>query len=177
MTGDPKRIEEVVSRVDALVNPLEQYQFNPFAQDCSSSWKKVMKWFHREVEGIEAEAKRFIDESFKYLRSAEGAFDLLLKFQHIKSRESINEQMMNKLHEILRQYKKEVDIINHSFTTQKDKPPVPKGQPPIGGSIIWERSLFERIKRPIVRFLTLDDMMNCDEGKAVKVGEFSRYIL
>ena len=24
-----------------------------------------MKWFHREVEGIEAEAKRFIDESFK----------------------------------------------------------------------------------------------------------------
>ena len=45
-----------------------------------------MKWFQREVQGIEAEAKRFIDESFKYLRSAEGAFDLLLKFQHIKSR-------------------------------------------------------------------------------------------
>ena len=65
VTGDPKRIEEVVARVDALVNPLQQYQFNPFAQDCSSSWKKVMKWFHREVEGIEAEAKRFIDESFK----------------------------------------------------------------------------------------------------------------
>ena len=47
-----------------------------------------MKWFQREVQGIEAEAKRFIDESFKYLRSAEGAFDLLLKFQHIKSRKA-----------------------------------------------------------------------------------------
>ena len=40
-----------MARVDALVNPLAQYQFNPFAQDCASSWKKVMKWFHREVEG------------------------------------------------------------------------------------------------------------------------------
>ena len=79
MTGDPKRIEEVVARVDALVKPLEDYKFDPFAQDCAVSWKKVIKWFNREVEGIEAEAKRFIDESFKYLRSAEGAFDLLLK--------------------------------------------------------------------------------------------------
>jgi dynein heavy chain len=43
-----------------------------------------------------------------------------------------------------------------------------EGQPPIGGSILWERSLFERIKRTIVRFLTLEDMMNCDEGEAVK---------
>ena len=108
----------------------------------------------------------------------------MLKFKHIKSRESINQQMMNKLHEILRQYRKEVkiklilflyterfqvDIIHSSFTSHKDNPPVPKGQPPVGGSIIWERSLFERIKRPIVRFLSLDEMMESNEGKSVKV--------
>merc|ERR1712106_956534 len=86
VTGDPKRIEEVVARVDALVEPIVQYQFDPFNQEYQTSWHQVMKWFHREVEGIESEAKRFIDESFKYLRSAEGAFDLLLKFQNIKSR-------------------------------------------------------------------------------------------
>ena len=57
-------------------------------KEYNSSWQNVMKWFQREVQGIEAEAKRFIDESFKYLRSAEGAFDLLLKFQHIKSRKA-----------------------------------------------------------------------------------------
>ena len=127
-----------------------------------------MKWFHREVQGIESEAKRFIDESFKYLRSAEGAFDLLLKFKHIKSRKVINEQMMNKLHEIIKQYEKEVDIINEMFITNKQMPPLSKGQPPIGGAILWERSLFERIKKTIVRFLTYEDMMNCEEGQAVK---------
>ena len=159
-----------------------------------------MKWFQREVQGIEAEAKRFIDESFKYLRSAEGAFDLLLKFQHIKSRKAglygefswsifmerqfiakfseqdirptllkvINEQMMNKLHEILKQYEKEVDMINEMFLKNKQSPPLSKGQPPIGGAILWERSLFERIKKTIVRFLTYEEMMDCEEGKAVK---------
>ncbi|OAF64423.1 hypothetical protein A3Q56_07865, partial [Intoshia linei] len=60
-----------------------------------------------EVVSIEGEAIRFIDESFQCLRSAEGAFDLLLRFRHIKSRESINRQMSSKFNEILSQYEKE----------------------------------------------------------------------
>ena len=70
-----------------------------------------------------------------------------------------------------------MDIIHSSFTSHKDNPPVPKGQPPVGGSIIWERSLFERIKRPIVRFLSLDDMMESEEGKSVKARLTIRFLL
>lgn len=57
---------------------------------------------------IEKEAKNFIDESFKSLRSAEAAFDMLLKFKHIRSREAVNRQMMMKFNDILAQYCKEV---------------------------------------------------------------------
>lgn len=57
---------------------------------------------------IEKEAKKIIDESFKTLRSAEAAFDMLLKFKHIRSREAINRQMMMKFNDILAQYCKEV---------------------------------------------------------------------
>lgn len=64
--------------------------------------------FNREVDSIEKEAKGFIDKSFKNLRSAEAAFDLLLNFQHIRSREAINRQMMMKFSEILEQYMVEV---------------------------------------------------------------------
>lgn len=67
--------------------------------------------FQKEVLSIEQEAAGFIDKSFKNLRSAEGAFDMLLKFQHIRSRESINKQLMQKFTEILEQYKKEVSIL------------------------------------------------------------------
>lgn len=69
-----------------------------------------MSNFYNEVELIEGEAKVFIDESFQSLRSAEGAFDMLLNFRHIKSRASINEQLMNKFKDILLQYVKEVSI-------------------------------------------------------------------
>lgn len=69
-----------------------------------------MDTFYKEVEQIEGEAKTFIDESFQSLRSAEGAFDMLLNFKHIRSREAINNQMMQKFRDILVQYGKEVTI-------------------------------------------------------------------
>ena len=67
-----------------------------------------MGWFRKQVVAIENEAKHFIDDSFKTLRSAEGAFDMLLNFRHIRSREAINSQMMRKFTDILLQYGKEV---------------------------------------------------------------------
>ena len=72
-----------------------------------------MEWFNVEVASIEGEAKNFIDESFKTLRSAEGAFDMLLNFKHIRSRDAINSQMMKKFNDILSQYGKEV---NHTWS-------------------------------------------------------------
>ncbi len=85
-----------------------QVNFDPFSIKHSQGWKNVMEWFNREVTSIENEAKHFIDESFKTLRSAEGAFDMLQNFKHIRSREAINSQMMKKFNDILLQYGKEV---------------------------------------------------------------------
>jgi hypothetical protein len=69
----------------------------------------------QEVVSIENEAKLFIDESFHKLRSAEGAFELLLNFRNIRSRKSINEQMMSKFKDILFQYEREVDLMDRLF--------------------------------------------------------------
>lgn len=89
-------------------NFIFQVTFEPFKLQNLPSWKNVMVGFEREVQAIEGEAKMFIDESFKTLRSAEGAFDMLLNFKHIRSREAINTQMMRKFSDILVQYGKEV---------------------------------------------------------------------
>lgn len=76
-----------------------------------------MDIFYKEVEQIENEAKTFIDESFQSLRSAEGAFDMLLNFKHIRSREAINNQMMQKFCDILVQYGKEVSAVKRNQNT------------------------------------------------------------
>ncbi|CAH1801914.1 unnamed protein product [Owenia fusiformis] len=168
VTGDPKRIEDVLKRVDLLVKPIEEVAFDPFVIRHISSWKSVMDWFNREVQSIEGEAKTFIDESFKTLRSAEGAFDMLLKFKHIRSREAINSQLMKKFNDILTQYEKEVDVMDQLFKEFREEPPIHKNQPPAAGSINWEKSLFHRIKHTIIRFQSMEEMMSSEQGKAAR---------
>ncbi|XP_072658407.1 dynein axonemal heavy chain 10 isoform X2 [Canis lupus baileyi] len=120
------------------------------------------------LQVIEKKAKSFIDESFKTLRSAEAAFDMLLKFKHIRSREAINRQMMMKFNDILAQYCKEIDIVNKLFVQNLDNPPLYKNHPPVAGAIYWERSLFFRIKHTILRFQEVEEILDSDRGREVK---------
>ncbi|XP_045152663.1 dynein axonemal heavy chain 10 [Echinops telfairi] len=168
VTGDPKRIDDVLCRVDSLVSPMETLTFDPFSIKSSQYWKYVMDDFKIEVLVIEKEAKSFIDESFKTLRSAEAAFDMLLKFKHIRSREAINRQMMMKFNDILDQYCKEIDIVNRLFLQNLDNPPLYKNHPPVAGAIYWERSLFYRIKHTILRFQEVEEILEGDRGREVK---------
>uniref|UniRef100_A0A8C0KP17 Dynein axonemal heavy chain 10 n=1 Tax=Canis lupus dingo TaxID=286419 RepID=A0A8C0KP17_CANLU len=168
VTGDPKRIDDVLCRVDSLVTPMENLAFDPFSIKSSQYWKYVMDDFKIEVLVIEKKAKSFIDESFKTLRSAEAAFDMLLKFKHIRSREAINRQMMMKFNDILAQYCKEIDIVNKLFVQNLDNPPLYKNHPPVAGAIYWERSLFFRIKHTILRFQEVEEILDSDRGREVK---------
>lgn len=127
-----------------------------------------MDSFNREVELIENEAKAFINNSFRTLRSAEGAFEMLMKFQHIRSRKAINELMMLKFNDILDQYQKEVGSMERIFRDAENEPPRYHFQSPVAGAVAWERHLFHCIKRPIIKFLTMDEMMQSDEGKRIR---------
>ena len=135
VTGDPQQIDEVIKRVEALVVPFEQVPLDVFNKKCEiqtrsagihqksnqlsrryqTAWESLMTRFREQIVQIEDMAKQFIDASFKKLRSAEGAFDLLQNIKNIKSRESINKQLMGKWYEILDQYAKEVDTIEEIF--------------------------------------------------------------
>ena len=60
------------------------------------------------VQAIELVAVDLIDQSFKTQRSSAAAFDMLLTFKHIVSREAVNNHLMRKSNDILAQYCKEV---------------------------------------------------------------------
>ncbi|XP_012518857.1 PREDICTED: dynein heavy chain 10, axonemal [Propithecus coquereli] len=49
VTGDPKRIDDVLCRVDGLVTPMESLTFDPFSIKSSHFWKYVMDEFKIEV--------------------------------------------------------------------------------------------------------------------------------
>uniref|UniRef100_A0A803TD88 Dynein axonemal heavy chain 10 n=1 Tax=Anolis carolinensis TaxID=28377 RepID=A0A803TD88_ANOCA len=52
VTGDPKRIDEVLQRVDGLVSPMEVLTFDPFNIRCATQWKITMEEFRLEVLAI-----------------------------------------------------------------------------------------------------------------------------
>ncbi|KAI8825885.1 dynein heavy chain and region D6 of dynein motor-domain-containing protein [Fimicolochytrium jonesii] len=167
VTGDPQQIDEVIKRVENLVVPFESAPFDVFSKPHQNAWELLMTRFREQILQIEDMARQFIDASFKKLRSAEGAFDLLQNIKNIKSRESINAQLMGKWYEILDQYAREVDIIDEIFRNHKDNPPCTKNQPRVAGAIAWSRSLFARIKKTIVRFQSLQEMLVSEQGRAV----------
>lgn len=167
VTGDPHGIDEVIKRVQGLISPLESLPFDIFDQRYQSSWDQQMKEFREKVQEIEDRTKQFIDSSFQKLRSAEGAFDLLQDFKNIESRETIQRQMMEKFTDILIQYRKEVERVKQIFDAGKDNPPCSKNQPPIAGAIYWSRSLYHRIKKPVLRFHTMEGLLSSEQGKMV----------
>ncbi|KAI9223372.1 dynein heavy chain and region D6 of dynein motor-domain-containing protein [Blastocladiella britannica] len=167
VTGDTQQIDEVIKRVDSLVVPIEQLPFDLWNKKYHPAWEAVLAKFREQILQIEDMAKLFIDTSFKKLRSAEGAFDLLQNIKNVKSRDSINKQMMSKFSDILAQYSKEVDAIDDMFRKARTNPPLGRNMPHIAGAIQWARSLFMRIKKTIVRFQSLQELLASEQGRSV----------
>ncbi|XP_009868408.1 PREDICTED: dynein heavy chain 10, axonemal, partial [Apaloderma vittatum] len=168
LTNGAKRFDDLLREVNGLTSPMEKLTFDPFSIKSAQAWKSVKEGFREEVSVIEEETKNFIDESFKTPRSAEAAFDVLLKFKHIHFHEAISKQIMMKFNDILDQYCKEVENIKQIFLQNLKDPPLQKNHPPAAGAIYWSRSLFYRIKHTIIRFQEIEEMLDSERGKEAK---------
>ena len=92
VTGDAKGIDDVMARVEALVVPLETAPFDFFDRRYQTSWEAAMGKLRENVTAIEEMLKKFMDDSFTKLRTAESAFELLLKFSQISAADASNKQ-------------------------------------------------------------------------------------
>lgn len=50
VTGEHKRIDDVLQRVDSLVVPIEELDFDPFNMCKKESWKKIIQDFQSVVQ-------------------------------------------------------------------------------------------------------------------------------
>ncbi len=76
-----------------MYEPVEVVAFNIFDYGNSSEWKAVKTAFYSDSEDIKSATRELIDTSFRKLRSAEGACDLLQNFKSIKSKGAIQKQV------------------------------------------------------------------------------------
>jgi dynein heavy chain, axonemal len=76
--------------------------------------------------------------------------------------------MMDKFSDVLKRYTIELQRVKEIFERDMHNPPLAKNQPPVAGAIIWCKGLFQRIKRPIIRFGSLPEMLESEAGVQVK---------
>lgn len=65
---DPGQIDEVVRDVDALTLPIQQADFDIFCHEFKAHWEAIIAGFYQEVQVLENEAKKFLNNSFNLLR-------------------------------------------------------------------------------------------------------------
>jgi hypothetical protein len=75
--GDTKGIDDVIEHVQLMVEPVETATFDVFDQVHAPQWKALRAHFYADNEKVKAATRELIDTSFRKLRSAEGAFELL----------------------------------------------------------------------------------------------------
>eukprot|EP00798_Chlamydomonas_sp_ICE-L_P031817 gene31817-7021_t len=157
VTGDTQGIDRVVQRVKAMYEPVEAVMFNIFDYGNNAEWKAIKATFYADNEDIKSATRELIDTSFRKLRSAEGACDLLQSFKSIKSKGAIQKQVINKFNDIVEQFTREIDATMEIFETNKEDPPVTKNQPPIAGAIKWSRSLLARVKQTMAKLQSTEE--------------------
>jgi len=163
VTGNAEGIDEVKAKVDQMYEHIESLPFDVFSKDNENAWREAVARFYKENVEIERSTKQLIDHSFKKLRSAEAAFELLQSFKSIKMEGAVNKQMLAKLNDILLQFSKEIDATRAMFNQHRDHPPITRNQPRVAGAIKWSRSLFARTKKTMNKLQVLDTDMTGDE--------------
>jgi dynein heavy chain len=77
VTGNSEGIDDLVKEVKDLVVPFETSELNYYEKKNKGTWMNVFNRFVGLKNDIELKTINLIHETFKNLRSAEGAFDLL----------------------------------------------------------------------------------------------------
>lgn len=169
--NDPAQIDAVVKRVDALVVPIEEADFDIFNVFNKENWEAMTTWFYEEVSYLEDQAKFYIDECFSVLISAESALEMLLKFKDIKTRTAIQQLLLRKFDVIMQQFSKEISTVENIFHRGRRSPPLLTYHPPMAGAIFWVRQLFHRLRRSVLIFQEVRELKHSD----IKLLAFNQY--
>ncbi|XP_046382890.1 dynein axonemal heavy chain 10 [Ischnura elegans] len=160
LVNDPAQIDVAKERVNRLVVAIEEADFDIFVNSYKDNWKTLMANLLQEVLVIEDTAKSFIDEVFILLRSAEEGFEMLQRFRQVKTRQSIKDLLMTKFDVILHNFIQEISTVEYIFQKKKNNPPLQRNQPPVSGAVFWVRSLFAKLKRPLLKMLSVPEYKN-----------------
>jgi len=116
--------------VKDAVKKLENFTYNIFDEERKQQWLILLQQFNTQVEQIDGQVVTLIRSTFEdNLTSSEGAFELLAKFQDVKTRKCIKDLLQEKYDDVLVCYEKELEQMEHLYKTGEKSPPISKNMP------------------------------------------------
>jgi dynein heavy chain len=171
VTGNSEGIDKLIDEVKEMVHPFQSCRDNFFEKANSSAINTLISAFKQNQEVIENKTIKLIDDTFKDLRSSEGAFDLLNNFKNIETLEQISNKLQKKYSDVLITYKRELesnkrlfDKGREEYSAGRESLIISRGNPPIAGVISWAKGIMQRIKSPMVKFNRNSEIFEKDKA-------------
>ena len=101
--------------------------------------------FNLKINDIENELHKIINEEFKKLNWIEKKLKLLAKYEKILTKPNLQANLRTEKLEIFSNYKREIDLIQATFDSNRTNPQLQRNMPKISGRIKWAKHLFNRI--------------------------------
>ena len=155
--GASERIYQEKEKVMKAYSYFENYKYNIFNSETDKYCSEVFALFDQDMNGLEQDIKKLIDDTFDNLKNAESAFDLYTNFDSLIDQAEIKSAMKEKYINILKRFISEVKNYEEIFLKYKDNPPISKAKSETAGKIAWARQLYVKMKRPISKIFQKKD--------------------
>ena len=123
----------------------------------NKAFDKELLEFQVRLNDLELELQRHLRGIFDAAPSVQQALAWLQQFDGLLDRRSFLAEMESMYSAAFQRYTAYLDRMQQKYESLKDSPPVPLGQPPMAGSVMWARSLLNHIEQPMSVF--------CSRGK------------
>ena len=133
--GASERIYKEREKVMKAYSYIENYQYNIFNSETDKSCTEVFQLFDADMQSLEQDTKKLIDDTFDNLKNAESAFDLYTNFDSLIDQTEIKSAMKDKYINILKRFILEVKNYGKIFEDNKANPPISKAKSETAGKI------------------------------------------
>ncbi|ESN96268.1 hypothetical protein HELRODRAFT_67881 [Helobdella robusta] len=168
VTIKPSKIAEMKQTMASLQNSFQTCKFDPFDSTNERAWVFKMESFSKELFEFEVTSQLYIQDAFRNIRSPVMGLQLFKNLNMVLERSSLTKMLNEKLKDISNSFFYQVNKTRQDFEDNFYNPPLFKSQPPVAGTINWQRFLFVRLKNTLISLLYDSDCLSIEEADKLK---------
>ncbi|XP_068612434.1 dynein axonemal heavy chain 5 [Brachionichthys hirsutus] len=154
---------EMQGKWEAIVQSMRKKHYS-FLDQRRTDFDVDYEEFCKSTSGLHSQLKSFMDSTFEKIPNTERALNVLKTFERLGIPDlGIDE----KYQYILQNYGRDIEMVSHIYTKQKEDPPIGRDLPPVAGRIMWTRQLSSRIQGPMDLFQQHSGALSTPEAKRI----------